>query len=247
MFTASAGRRGGVHQYRGIVTVRAVLFDFSGTLFRLEQDESWLAGVTDESGKQWDLEAQTELMRRMTAPTQQVVKLSQEYQQAWDERDLYPDQHRKVYLEVLRSSGLTDPAQAEALYSRLIDPDCWTPYPDAAPVVRRLHEAGVRTAVISNIAFDIRPALDRVGIGGLFDSVLMSYVEGVIKPDPKLFLRACERIDVEPEQALMIGDSVEADGAATEVGCRFAHVEPSPTDERPDALLRAVADHGVSL
>ncbi|MGJ7908167.1 HAD family hydrolase [Actinopolyspora sp. H202] len=229
------------------MTVRAVLFDFSGTLFRLEQDESWLAGVTDEAGKQWDLEAQTELMRRMTAPTQQVVKLSQEYQQAWDERDLYPDQHRKVYLEVLRSSGLTDPAQAEALYSRLIDPDCWTPYPDTAPVVRRLHEAGIRNAVISNIAFDIRPALDRVGIGGLFDSVLMSYVEGVIKPDPKLFLRACERLGVEPEEALMIGDSVEADGAATEVGCRFAHVEPAPTTERPDALLRAVAEHGVSL
>ncbi|NYH78985.1 FMN phosphatase YigB (HAD superfamily) [Actinopolyspora biskrensis] len=229
------------------MTVRAVLFDFSGTLFRLEQDESWLSGLVDSAGREWDLEAQTELMRRMTAPMGQVAALPEEYQQAWEQRDLDPDLHRKVYLEVLRSSGVEDPEQARALYSSLVDPDCWTPYPDTGPVVRGLHETGVRTAVISNIAFDIRPALDRIGIGELFDSVLMSYVEGVIKPDPKLFLRACERLGVAPEEALMIGDSTEADGAATEVGCRFELVEPLPTSERPDALSRAVAEHGLAM
>ncbi|NHD18359.1 MULTISPECIES: HAD-IA family hydrolase [unclassified Actinopolyspora] len=229
------------------MTVRAVLFDFSGTLFRLEQDESWLSGLVDSAGREWDVEAQTELMRRMTAPMGKVAELPEEYQQAWEQRDLDPELHRKVYLEVLRSSGVDDPEQARALYSSLVDPDCWTPYPDTEPVVRGLHESGVRTAVISNIAFDIRPAFDRIGIGELFDSVLMSYVEGVIKPDPKLFLRACERLGVAPEEALMIGDSTEADGAATEVGCRFELVEPLPTSERPDALSRAVAEHGIVL
>ncbi|WP_019855799.1 HAD family hydrolase [Actinopolyspora mortivallis] len=229
------------------MTVRAVLFDFSGTLFRLEQDESWLEGLTDSGGRQWDLEAQAELMRRLTAPVGKVAELPEEYQRAWEERDLDPELHRKVYLEVLRSSGVTEQEQAEALYARLVDPDCWTPYPDTEPVVRGLHEAGIRTGVISNIAFDIRPAFDRIGVGGHFDAVLMSYLEGVIKPDPKLFLRACERLGVAPEETLMIGDSAEADGGATEVGCEFALVEPLPTSERPDALLRAVAEHGVRL
>jgi hypothetical protein len=45
-----------------------VLFDFSGTLFRLEQDETWLTDLTDRDGERLDVEAQTELMRRMTAP-----------------------------------------------------------------------------------------------------------------------------------------------------------------------------------
>lgn len=229
------------------MTVRAVLFDFSGTLFRLEQDDSWLADLTNADGVPWDLEAQTELMRRMTAPSGRVAELGPEYQHAWDNRDLDPKLHRKVYLEVLRSSGVTEDGQAEALYSRLVDPDCWTPYPDTAHVVRGLHEAGIRTAVISNIAFDIRPALERVGIGDLFDEVLMSYVEGVIKPDPKLFLRACRRLDVDPKHALMVGDSVEADGGAVEVGCRFAHVDPLPTAERQDGLLSAMSDHGVPI
>lgn len=228
------------------VTVRAVLFDFSGTLFRLEQDDSWLAELTGDDGQPLDLEAQAELMRRMTAPVSPVVaELPAEYHHAWDNRDLDPALHRKVYLEVLRHSGITREDHAVSLYERLVDPDCWTPYPDTVTAMRRLHEAGVRIGVISNIAFDIRPAFDRLGVAGLIDEVLMSYVEGVIKPDPKLFLRACERLEVDPEQALMIGDSEEADGAAAEVGCGVAIVEPLPTAERPDALLSALSAHGL--
>ncbi|WP_114454370.1 HAD family hydrolase [Halopolyspora algeriensis] len=228
------------------MTVRAVLFDFSGTLFRLEQDESWLDDLTDDFGYGWDPEAQAELMRRMTAPVGQVAELPAEYQDAWERRDLDPRLHRKVYLEVLRRSGVTE-QQAESLYGRLVDPDCWTPYPDTVEVLRRLHAAGIRIAVISNIAFDIRPAFERLGVAELIDEVVMSYVEGAIKPDPKLFLRACERLEVAPEQALMVGDSREADGGAADVGCRVGIVDPTPTSERPDALLSVLADHDIRV
>ncbi len=224
--------------------MRAVLFDYSGTLFRLEQEESWFDDITDDFGNAWDPEAQTELMRRMTAPSGQLTELAEEYRDAWDNRDLDPAMHRKVYLEVLRHSGVDD-SQAQRLYGKLIDPDCWVPYPDTVEVMRRLHAAGVRIGVVSNIAFDIRPAFERIGVAGLVDEVLMSYVEGVIKPDPKLFLRACERLEVDPRQALMIGDSEEADGGAADVGCDVALVDPLPTSQRPDALLTAISAHGV--
>ncbi|MER5392898.1 HAD-IA family hydrolase [Saccharopolyspora sp. NPDC002686] len=223
------------------MTLRAVLFDFSGTLFRLEEDPSWYADLTDADGAPFDLAAQAEIMRRMTAPTTQVVELGAEYQYAWDNRDLDPELHRRVYLEVLRSSGVRD-GQAESLYERVVDPDYWTAYPDAAETMRRLHESGVKIGVISNIAFDIRPAFERIGIARYVDEFLLSYLEGVIKPDAKIFLRACERLGVAPEEALMIGDSEEADGAAAVVGCQVAIVEPVPTAQRPDALLAAVAD-----
>ncbi|MEV0697382.1 HAD-IA family hydrolase [Saccharopolyspora sp. NPDC050389] len=223
------------------MTSRAVLFDFSGTLFRLEEDESWFADLADADGARLDLEAQAEVMRRMTAPVGQIVQLGPEFQDAWENRDLDPALHRKVYLEVLRSSGVLD-GQAEGLYERLIDTDFWTPYPDTVEVMRRLHESGTKIGVISNIAFDIRPAFERIGITGYVDEFLLSYLEGVIKPDPKIFLRACERIGVAPEEALMVGDSEEADGGAAAVGCRVAIVDPVSTTERPDGLLTAVAD-----
>lgn len=229
--------------YREVVTLRAVLFDFSGTLFRLEEDDSWLTEITGPDGNPLDVDGRAELLRRMTTPSGEVVRLAEEYQHAWANRDLDPELHRKVYLEVLRSSGVQRRNEAESLYQRLIDPFSWIPYRDTDEVLRNLRAEGVATAVISNIAFDIRPAFDRHGLTELVDEVLMSYTEGVVKPDPKIFLRACERLGVEPGDALMVGDSSEADGAATEVGCKVAIVDPLPTAQRPDALLSAVAAH----
>ncbi len=48
--------------------VRAVLFDYSGTLFRLEEDDSWFHDIEVDE-RQIDGHVQAELMRRMTAPT----------------------------------------------------------------------------------------------------------------------------------------------------------------------------------
>jgi HAD superfamily hydrolase (TIGR01509 family) len=225
--------------------VRAVLFDFSGTLFRLEHDDSWLDGITDSDGRPLDGAAQDEIMCRMTTPVGASVKLSAEHQDAWDRRDLDPEMHRKSSLEVLRLSGITEVAQAEGLYGRLVDPYSWTPYPDTKAVLERLNSAGVPVAVVSNIPFDLRPALVNLGVADLIDEVFMSYVEGLIKPDPKLFLRACERLDTDPENVLMVGDSEEADGGAAEIGARVAIVDPLPTSQRPDALLSAVLDHDL--
>src|SRR4051794_29081134 len=209
------------------------MFDFSGTLFRLEQDETWLSELTDANGDPLDLEAQTEIMRRMTAPTGQVVRLTEEYQYAWDNRDLDPALHRKIYLEVLRKSGLPDAAQAKALYRRLIDPHEWTPYPDTEAALKGVAGKGFKVGVLSNIAFDIRPAFSVHGLDEYVDEFALSFEEGAIKPDPVIFRILLDRLGVPPEQALMVGDSAEADGGSGALGCAFALVDPAPTSERP--------------
>lgn len=220
------------------------MFDFSGTVFRLEQDASWLADFTDHDGATFGLEEQAEIMRRMTAPSGHVVELSEEYQYAWDNRDLDPVLHEKIYVEVLRKSGLRS-EQAESLYARLIDPSEWEPYPDAEAAFKGLSGKGVKVGVLSNIAFDIRPAFAAHGLADYVDEFVLSFEVGAIKPDPAIFSTLLERLGVAPENALMVGDSAEADGGATALGCAFALVEPLPTVQRPDALLSALREHGV--
>ena len=228
-----------------MTTTSAVLFDFSGTLFRLEEDDSWFTGIhVDE--RAIDGHVQAELMRRLTAPTGASVDMDERAYQAWVNRDLAPHLHREAYLHVLRESGLTD-HHAEALYDKVIDPINWTPYPDTAAVLAGLHRRGIRTAVVSNIAFDVRPAFARLGAAEDVDEFVLSYEVGAVKPSPGIFQIALARLGVPAEDALMIGDSEEADGGAVAVGCRFALVDPLPTGERPRALLDALGAAGITV
>lgn len=218
--------------------IRGVLFDFSGTLFRMEPGPSWGEGLTDDQHEQ--------LTRLLTASTLKADHLPPELADGWARRDLDPDLHREVYLASLAASGIgLTPEQYEAAYNRVLAAESWQAYPDTLAALRRLRAAGVPVAVVSNIPWDIRDVFLAHDAFELVDEFVLSYVEGVMKPDPKIFLVACQRIGVTPDDALMVGDSAEADGGATAVGITTAIIEPLPTTRRPDVLLSTLDSHGL--
>ena len=210
--------------------MRAVLFDFSGTLASLEARDEWFTGTG------FDAAQRANVMDRLTHPTASVTH------HAWEYRDLDPALHREAYLHVLQTSGLAD-EHAEELYRLVTDPAEWSVYPDTAFVLTSLRQNGIRTAVVSNIAWDIRPVLTAAEV----DEFVLSFEVGAAKPDPRIFTEALARLDVPAEQALMIGDSEENDGAARELGCSFALVDPLPIANRPTGLIDALRVHGVAL
>jgi len=227
------------------VAVRAVLFDFSGTLFRLQEDDDWFDGIVVDD-RQVDGHVQAELLRRLTAPTGRSVEMTPEAAHAWDNRDLAPHLHREAYLHVLRESGLAD-EHADSLYRRVIDPASWTPYPDTAGVLAGLKRRGITTAVVSNIAFDVRPAFAAIGAKEDVDEFVLSFEVGSVKPDRRIFETALERLGVAAADAVMVGDSDEADGGARAVGCTFVLVDPLPTEQRATGLRDALADVGIEI
>ncbi|WP_433267657.1 HAD family hydrolase [Actinosynnema sp. CS-041913] len=202
------------------MTIRAVLFDFSGTLFRLEHES---------------LDEHADLMRALTAPVGVAEGLDIDPAE-WERRDLDGDLHRELHLKALTAAGAEDAAD---FYGKLCSPPFWQPYPDTAAALA----TGLPTAVVSNIAWDIRTVFARHGVGDRVDEFVLSFEVGSIKPDPKIFRVACDRLGVLPEEALMIGDSEEADGGAAAVGCRVEIVPPLETAQRPDALLQVLRKH----
>lgn len=227
------------------MAINAVLFDFSGTLFRLEHDLTAGLGLVDSSGGDLDIAGREELMRRMTTASGGLTGLRGEYLHAWQNRDLDPELHRKAYLEVLRLSGVTDEGAANALYERTVDPLSWVPYPDTEAALKGLAAAGAAVGVLSNIAFDFRPAFTSRGLDGYVQEFVLSYEVGAMKPDPAIFRVALRKLGVPAEQTLMVGDSADADGAARDLGCAFALVEPTTPDHRPDGLLQALREHNL--
>lgn len=216
--------------------IQGVLFDFSGTLFRFEPGPGWPSAAADEAARE-------RLTSVLTAPTLSGEHLPPDLVEAWERRDLDPEVHRIVYLAMIASSGVElTSAQSDAVYESLTDPLAWRPYPDTEPVLRELRDAGVPVAVVSNIAWEIRGVFREHGVAELVDEFVLSFVEGVVKPDPKIFTLACQRLGVAPERALMIGDSPENDGGAAALGCATVIVDPAPTARRPSALRQAVRD-----
>jgi histidinol phosphatase-like enzyme len=106
-----------------------------------------------------------------------------------------------------------------------------------------LRQKGIRTAVVSNIAWDIRAVLAAAEV----DEYVLSFELGAAKPDPRIFTSALARLGVRADEALMIGDSEENDGAARELGCDFALVDPLPVGDRPTGLIDALRERGLSL
>ncbi|HEX7745438.1 MAG TPA: HAD family hydrolase, partial [Micromonosporaceae bacterium] len=89
---------------------------------------------------------------------------------------------------------------------------------DTEMALRALRAVSVPVAVVSNIGFDIRPLFAAWGLLDLVDEFVLSYEVGRCKPDPAIFLRACDALGVDPERALMVGDTA-ADAGAVGAGC----------------------------
>jgi HAD superfamily hydrolase (TIGR01549 family) len=99
-------------------------------------------------------------------------------------------------------------------------------------VLSAVHDRGVRIGLVSNIHFDVRPGLDEQGVGRYFDAFALSFELGVQKPDPAIFEAALEMLDVQPHEALMVGDTPEIDGAAARLGITTLILPRSTTTER---------------
>ncbi|MGW1718593.1 HAD family hydrolase [Streptomyces sp. NPDC002156] len=224
----------------------AVLFDFSGTLCRIESTESWLRAVLAERGL-----GLSEAEFAVTARALEVAgalpggaspqRLPQELAAVWGIRDESAELHRAAYTGLARQVPLPDPALYDALYERHMAPAAWAPYPDAVEVLGALRERGISVGVVSNIGWDLRPVFRAHGLDVFVDAYVLSYEHGVQKPDPRLFKVACDSLAVAPQDVLMVGDDRRADGGAAELGCAVHFVDHLPVSERPDGL-RPVLD-----
>ncbi|MEU0071845.1 HAD-IA family hydrolase [Streptomyces sp. NPDC006332] len=225
----------------------AVLFDFSGTLFRIESGESWLRAILTQT--EIDL-PEPELLRvaqelesvgALPGGTSAIRPVPDELAPLWAVRDESAELHRAAYTGLSRQVPLPDPALHDALYERHMTPAAWAPYPDAAEVLRTLRERGTRVGVVSNIGWDLRPVFRAHGLDPYIDSYVLSYEHGIQKPDARLFATACAALDADPRDVLMVGDDRRADGGATALGCGVHFVDHLPVTQRPDGL-RPVLD-----
>ncbi|MBS3764771.1 MAG: HAD family hydrolase [Planctomycetes bacterium] len=96
--------------------------------------------------------------------------------------------------------------------------------PKAIRVLKTLRRKGHTVGLITDgTPAQQRNILNALGLNALLDFVVIGEIEGFNKPDPRLFERAMEISEVEPENALHVGDSLITDVlGATRAGMAVA-------------------------
>lgn len=111
--------------------------------------------------------------------------------------------------------------------------------------LERLREMGCRQAVASSAPPEnIEALVDELGIRGYFEALVSSYdMPG--KPDPAVFLEAARRLEAQPEQCIVIEDSLAGVEAAKR-GSMFCiavlTTNPKEALARADIVVQSLED-----
>jgi putative hydrolase of the HAD superfamily len=185
-------------------SIKAVIFDYAGVI-SLHQPEADVRRMEELSG----------------------VSGARFLEAYWGCREPYDrgTQDGPAYWRAFaQAAGCTlQPGQIQALIEA--DTASWIHlHPVMVGWLRRLHEAGVRTAILSNLGVELRQHLEQH-----YDWIrrcahrTFSCEVHLVKPEPGIYRHAVEGLGVKPAEALFIDDRVVNVRAAEALGIRAVH------------------------
>lgn len=104
-------------------------------------------------------------------------------------------------------------AYFDALFSYFANPDHWLADLEAAPMLQRLKDDGLKLGVISNFDYRLYRILDGLDLTRFFESVTISSEAGFAKPRREVYDAALARAGVAVREAMHVGDSEHLDFA----------------------------------
>jgi REG-2-like HAD superfamily hydrolase len=144
----------------------------------------------------------------------------------------------------LAELGITD--LPEDFYRRLGEVfllvSSWHVFPDAVPALDELRARGLTVGAVSNWIWHLPELLHSLELVSHFDFIAVSSRIGYEKPHAEIFRHALGEANVAPEEAIHVGDHLDADVA----GARSAGIDAVLIDRR-DRFTDADMPDGVPL
>jgi len=114
-------------------------------------------------------------------------------------------------------------------------------YDDTLPVLREVRERGLKIGLVSNSARDVREFARHHALD--IDAGISSFHHGKTKPHPSIFRAVLELLEVDPREALMVGDSVSDDiEGARALGMQAVFVDRLCLKPDYDPRIETLAD-----
>ncbi|MFD2796783.1 HAD family hydrolase [Promicromonospora vindobonensis] len=185
--------------------LKVVLFDLDDTLVDQEgASRAALLGWLPELGL--DLDDLDELVTAWGI-------IAEDAYGRYQRREITFAGQRRVRVREFLGADATDD-EADELFTGYLTryERAWTAFDDAVPALRRVRDAGLVVALLTNgDAAHQRLKLDRTGLAEHLDVVVASDDLPAGKPDPRAYAAACEILGVAPGDVLMVGNDVEKD------------------------------------
>ncbi len=171
--------------------VKAVIFDMFETLVSLYRCEQYFGehmcrdmGITEER-----------------------------FREIWDasegERSIGAKRLEDTVREIMEKNGVFAQDLFESIVRKRSESrrkvfDCYRE--DIKPMLGALRERGVKVALITNCFSEEAVAIKDSDLYPFFDVPILSFDEGLMKPDPAIYRLALDRLGVEPGECLYVGD-----------------------------------------
>jgi len=184
---------------------RAVIFDFDGTI--VDSCEAHIESFKRALSKFGLTVEDREIYRGFGKPARQILL------------EILPQQARAHVDELVKEKRIQ--FIETSLEVRVFD--------GVEETLRYLKQRGIATALATSAD---RPSvlrvLSRFGLEGYFDVILSAEDVKAAKPSPDIFILAAERLAVETQECLVVGDSVFDVIAAREAGIKTVAIANNP-------------------
>lgn len=200
------------------MAIKAVAFDVFGTLVRIE---------------------------RPTRPFRKLVRLLHE-----------AGRRRQSDDGVRAMSNVLDLRQAASLFGGIISEEdlcaleaelheeiqSISLFDDAIPTMAALKDQGIKVALCSNLAAPYGPPVLKL-LPVQPDFCAWSYEASAVKPQPEIYQYLCDGIGCQPDEILMVGDTVEADMVGPrKFGIHGYHLNRQESTPASSDSLRSLSD-----
>ena len=180
--------------------IKGIIFDLDGVLISTDEFhyQAWKA-VADKEGIYFDKEINNRLrgVSRMESLEIILEKANREYSQ--EEKEKLAEEKQNLYRKSLSKLSYTSLSK------------------DTKKTIRKLYEQGYHLAVGSS-SKNTQYILERLNIKNAFDFVADGTMIANSKPDPEVFLKAAEGLNLKPSECLIIEDAVSGIDAGSNGG-----------------------------
>jgi len=121
---------------------------------------------------------------------------------------------------VLSTVGIAnpDPALVDRIAGLRLGSSYPVIYPDTRPALAELRKRGYRVGLISNIASYRAHYLAELEFDQALDAVILSFDLRILKPDPRIYLAATEKLGVSPSECVFVDDQPKYLAGAAALG-----------------------------